>query len=32
MHTATISGVGHYVLEQIVTNDYLTTSMDTNDA
>lgn len=31
MHTAKISGAGHYVPERIVTNDYLATIMDTND-
>jgi 3-oxoacyl-[acyl-carrier-protein] synthase-3 len=31
MYTAKISGTGHYVPERVVTNDYLSTLMDTND-
>ena len=31
MYTAKISGAGHYVPERIVTNDYLSTIIDTND-
>lgn len=31
MHTAKISGTGHYVPERIVTNEYLSTLMDTTD-
>ena len=31
MYTAKISGTGHYVPERIITNDYLSTLMDTND-
>ena len=31
MHS-TIAGVGHYVPENIITNDYLSTLMDTSDA
>jgi 3-oxoacyl-[acyl-carrier-protein] synthase-3 len=31
MYTAKISGAGHYVPENIITNDYLSTLMDTND-
>ena len=31
MHTAKISGTGHYVPERIVTNEYLSTLMETND-
>jgi len=31
MHRARITGVGHYVPENIVTNDDLSTFMDTND-
>ena len=31
MHTAKITGTGHYVPERVVTNAYLSTLMDTND-
>jgi hypothetical protein len=31
MHTAKISGTGHYVPERIVTNEHLSTLMDTTD-
>jgi len=31
MYTAKISGTGHYVPEHVITNDYLSTLMDTND-
>lgn len=31
MYTAKIAGAGHYVPERVVTNDYLSTLMDTND-
>ena len=31
MYTAKISGTGHFVPERIITNDYLSTLMDTND-
>ncbi|MDG1655544.1 MAG: beta-ketoacyl-ACP synthase 3, partial [Schleiferiaceae bacterium] len=31
MYTAKISGTGHYVPERIVTNEYLSTLMETND-
>ena len=32
MTRSTITGVGHHVPEQIITNEYLSTLMDTNDA
>jgi len=32
MHYSKITGLGHYVPEQVITNDYLSTLMDTNDA
>ena len=31
MYTAKISGTGHYVPERIVTNEHLSTLMDTTD-
>lgn len=32
MHYSKITGLGHYVPEQVITNEYLSTLMDTNDA
>lgn len=32
MHNSKIVGIGHHVPETIITNDYLSTIMDTNDA
>ena len=32
MYSSKIAGVGHYVPDRIITNDYLSTIMDTNDA
>lgn len=31
MHTSFIAGTGHYVPQRIITNEYLSTLMDTND-
>ncbi len=32
MHHSKIAGIGHHVPEQVITNEYLSTLMDTNDA
>ncbi len=32
MHYSKIAGIGHHVPEQVITNEYLSTLMDTNDA
>lgn len=32
MYTSYIAGTGHYVPERVITNDYLSTLMDTSDA
>lgn len=32
MHNSKITGLGHYVPEKVITNEYLSSLMDTNDA